>query len=99
MGILQSSPLLERASQPAGILAVLKEYSAALLWVDAPVFSVAAMKSLPVEARATLCAWFSLHRTPHNSDAQAHRIKNFKFVQAKRTLQGQARRLAAGSLP
>jgi hypothetical protein len=82
MGILQSSPLLECASQPAGTLAVLKEYSAALLWVDAPLFLVAALKNLPADARATLCALFGLLRTQLNPDALAHRITN--FVQAKR---------------
>jgi hypothetical protein len=63
IGILQSSPVLERLSQPTGTLAVLKEYSTALLWVDAPTCSPAAMKSIPEEARAMLYALFGLVKT------------------------------------
>jgi hypothetical protein len=76
-GILQSNPLLERTSQHMGTFAVLKELCAALLWADAPFFSVEAMKSILAEARATLCAMFGLNRTPINADAQSHRIMNF----------------------
>ncbi len=93
IGILRSSPWLERVSQPAGTLAVFKEYSAALLWVDAPVFS--ALKNLSADARATLCTLFCLLRTPLNPDARAHRIMN--FVQAKRAQNASRTSMQVGS--
>ena len=58
LGILHVHPLLEpRAVYVEGV-PYLREYIASLLRIDSTAFSVAAMRSLPAEARASLCAMF-----------------------------------------
>jgi hypothetical protein len=82
LGILHAHPLLEPHAIYTEGLAYLREYIASLLWVDSTAFSVAAMRSLPAEARASLCAMFGLTRTPINAASQADRI--WHFVGTKR---------------
>lgn len=82
MNILRRHPLLTPTYQHSGVLSQLKEFCAALLWVDAASFSVQAIKNLPAEARATLCTMLGLTVTPVNASAQADRIMH--FVRTKR---------------
>ena len=74
LGTLRAHPLLEPHAAYTEGLPYLREYIASLLWVDSTAFSVAAMRSLPAEARASLCAMFGLTRTPINAASQAHRV-------------------------
>ena len=55
LGILHAHPLLEPHAAYSEGLPYLREYIASLLWVDSTAFSLAAMHSLPAEARASLC--------------------------------------------
>ena len=82
LGTLHAHPLLEPSATYTEGLAYLREYTASLLWVESTAFSVAAMRSLPAEARASLCAMFGLTRTPINAASQADRI--WHFVGTKR---------------
>ena len=76
LGIMHAHPLLEpRAVYVEGV-PYLREYTASLLWIDSTAFSVVAMRSLPAEARASLCAMFGLVRTPANAGAQSQRTWN-----------------------
>ncbi len=77
LGILHAHPLLEPHAAYSEGLPYLREYIASLLWVDSTAFSVAAMRSLPAEARASLCTMFGLNKTPTNAAAQAQRIWHF----------------------
>jgi len=82
LGTLHAHPLLEPHATYTEGLPYLREYTASLLWVESTAFSVAAMRSLPAEARASLCAMFGLTRTPINAASQADRI--WHFVGTKR---------------
>jgi hypothetical protein len=97
LGILHAHPLLEPHVAYAEGLPYLREYIASLLWVDSTAFSVAAMRSLPAEARTSLCAIFGLTRTPANAEAQSQRI--WHFVVAKRAQVASRASTQAGGTP
>ena len=79
LGTLHAHPLLEPHATYTEGLPYLREYIASLLWVDSTAFSVAAMRSLPAEARASLCAMFGLTRTPMNARLYRKKLKHVHF--------------------
>ena len=82
LSTMQRHPLLTPTFQHTGSVGVYREFCAALLWLDSPVYSLTAIKQLPVATRITLCTMLGIVATPSAIDAQSKRI--FQYCATKR---------------
>ena len=83
LDFLQKHSLLMPTYSYSGTVAMLREFCAALLWVDGPASSLSAAKQLSPDERTTLCKVFGLPVLPAAVAAQSARIMH--YVATKKT--------------